>query len=930
MGVHDLWSILGPVRESVPLYSLSGKTLAVDLSLWVCEAQHVQAMMGRVTKPHLRNLFFRVSSLTLMGVKLVFVMEGEAPKLKAETMSKRTEVRFGGFKKAAPKSTSTKNTSRGRFKAVLRECAEMLDYLGVPWVTAAGEAEAMCAYLDSQGLVDGCITNDGDAFLYGAQTVYRNFNMNTKDPQVDCYRTSKMQTELHLSRENLVGLAILLGCDYIPKGIPGVGKEQTLRLIQTLKGQTLLQRFLQWKQDNAGVSEAVVKKVPHCHVCRHPGSAKSHERGGCVLCDSKQFCQPQDFDYQCSCDWHRYEQTRQASSAEANIRKRTLASEQYPFTEIINEFLISKDKPVSHFRRRKPNMLSMQKFAYDKMEWPKHYTSEKVLVLMTYTELMNRNYGREMSSQIKPLRILKPRVRNAVTCFEVIWSTPEHYAFPEDQSADNPDEVRTVEEESLFRLAYPEVVELYLRDKALAEENKTKKKKPKSKKEKPSDLCDGVSDLLAQMTLQTSTSASANTQPQTLLPTVSNTDEPDVVVLDSPLPNKHHLKPREDHSVLSPLSRPSCGTNAEPEVVASPSVSAVIDALHLSDIDWEALSFTSSPTPQAATNRTTEPKPTENTQQKTSSDVKRAESKPAPESCYTECPLRDRVLMRNTAMSVNKMEAHADQVTKQLDYELASLALSSSYNKNPKQSGQIPIKGSNDTKPSGKQHVKNKEPLISKGQSVTSKAEPANHSSKHLIPSAQAQTKDTGAGIQKPPQKYKFVKAAISSSSSVPPQRCHSDPGHSDKDRKVLQTTKKSVCVNVCSSSEDSDAENKQFGVHRKTKVKPQNKIKGGYLTDFSLKPTSRLPTTKATLNTAHSVRLLGPKARSHNVDVQVNSSPASTKGKCQDVPVVSVDGDVFDLSPASPVTVLDSDDSVVCSESPLPLAERLRLKFLK
>lgn len=45
-----------------------------------------------------------------------------------------------------------------------------------------------------------------------------------------------------------------------------------------------------------------------------------------------------------------------------------------------------------------------QKFAHDKMEWPKHYTSEKVLVLMTYAELMNRKYGREMSSQVKPLR----------------------------------------------------------------------------------------------------------------------------------------------------------------------------------------------------------------------------------------------------------------------------------------------------------------------------------------------------------------------------------------------------------------------------------------------------------------------------------------------------------------------------------------------
>lgn len=55
-----------------------------------------------------------------MGVKLVFVMEGEAPKIKAETMSKRTQGRLGGFQKsAAPKSTT--NTSRGRFNAVLRE-----------------------------------------------------------------------------------------------------------------------------------------------------------------------------------------------------------------------------------------------------------------------------------------------------------------------------------------------------------------------------------------------------------------------------------------------------------------------------------------------------------------------------------------------------------------------------------------------------------------------------------------------------------------------------------------------------------------------------------------------------------------------------------------------------------------------------------------
>ena len=36
-----------------------------------------------------------------------------------------------------------------------------------------GEAEATCAALNKCGFVDACATNDGDAFLYGAERVYR-------------------------------------------------------------------------------------------------------------------------------------------------------------------------------------------------------------------------------------------------------------------------------------------------------------------------------------------------------------------------------------------------------------------------------------------------------------------------------------------------------------------------------------------------------------------------------------------------------------------------------------------------------------------------------------------------------------------------------------------------------------------------------------
>jgi flap endonuclease GEN len=42
----------------------------------------------------------------------------------------------------------------------------------------------------------------------------------------------------------MVSLAILLGCDYLPQGVPGVGKETGLKLIHALQGVDLIQRYV--------------------------------------------------------------------------------------------------------------------------------------------------------------------------------------------------------------------------------------------------------------------------------------------------------------------------------------------------------------------------------------------------------------------------------------------------------------------------------------------------------------------------------------------------------------------------------------------------------------------------------------------------------------------------------------------------------------
>nr|XP_056712701.1 flap endonuclease GEN homolog 1 [Euleptes europaea] len=607
MGVTSLWQILEPVKQHSPLSHLKGKTLAVDLSLWVCEAQTVKKMVGVVTKPHLRNLFFRVSSLTRMGIRLVFVMEGDAPKLKADTMSKRSEMRFGPSHKPG-----AARTGRSHFRSFLKECLEMLECLGIPWVQAAGEAEAMCAYLNAKGYVDGCITNDGDAFLYGAQTVYRNFTMNIKDPHVDCYSISSIEETLGCSRECLIGLAILLGCDYLPKGVPGVGKEQALKLIQTLRGQSLLERFEQWKDpfQHSEIPARPLKKVIHCTVCRHPGTFKDHEHVGCQLCESVEFCKPHEVTYLCPCDWHFSERDRQVRTVEESIRKKTKACEGFPFPEVIQEYLVSKDKLMKPYECQRPNLLSFQMFASEKMDWPKHYACKKLCVLLTYYDMNRRKAGHTDPWQLQALRIVKTRTKNGIPCFEIEWQKPEHYATADDQPVEP--FLITTEESSLFQAAYPEIVALYQMEKLEICKEKKKGKKAKLKKKEDLSGDDDVADLLSRLNLQSSCKIFPDRNPKSDLKSDCQTlAKPDSKSQVPFVSASFSAKILSSQNLLSPLlvtlsqnTGNECNSggymSSQGEFTNSPvdSCDSFVTAdLQLSGIDWKGTSFSVSPDP---------------------------------------------------------------------------------------------------------------------------------------------------------------------------------------------------------------------------------------------------------------------------------------------------------------------------------------------
>lgn len=64
-----------------------------------------------------------------------------------------------------------------------------------------------------------------------------------QDPSVEVYELADIEKRLGMTRDTMVALALLLGCDYLPKGVPGVGKEISMKLVSSLPGLNLLDRY---------------------------------------------------------------------------------------------------------------------------------------------------------------------------------------------------------------------------------------------------------------------------------------------------------------------------------------------------------------------------------------------------------------------------------------------------------------------------------------------------------------------------------------------------------------------------------------------------------------------------------------------------------------------------------------------------------------
>ncbi|EEH60091.1 uncharacterized protein MICPUCDRAFT_10761, partial [Micromonas pusilla CCMP1545] len=123
------------------------------------------------------------------------------------------------------------------------EVQQLLTLFGIPYIIAPQEAEAQCAWLDREGFVDAVITDDSDAFLFGAKTIYRNVFESKK--YVEFYDANRVDADLGLDRAKMAQLALLLGSDYT-EGVTGVGIVNALEVVLNFPGVEGLTKFAEW------------------------------------------------------------------------------------------------------------------------------------------------------------------------------------------------------------------------------------------------------------------------------------------------------------------------------------------------------------------------------------------------------------------------------------------------------------------------------------------------------------------------------------------------------------------------------------------------------------------------------------------------------------------------------------------------------------
>lgn len=251
-------------RKSIEIQDLRGKTIAVDafntiyqfLST-IRQPDGTPLMDGkkRITS-HLSGLFYRNINLMKEGLKLIYVFDGQTPRLKAGTQERREKVKEEAFEKYEKAKDEEDIEAMGKYAKQLtsldeekiEESKKLLEAMGIAVVQAPGEGEAEASFLASNKKVYAVGSQDYDSLLFGAPILIQNLTLAKKRKTFSGYvsigpeliELERVLNSLQIDLDQLICLGILSGTDYNPGGIKGIGPKKALAIVKGKKAPALI------------------------------------------------------------------------------------------------------------------------------------------------------------------------------------------------------------------------------------------------------------------------------------------------------------------------------------------------------------------------------------------------------------------------------------------------------------------------------------------------------------------------------------------------------------------------------------------------------------------------------------------------------------------------------------------------------------------
>jgi flap endonuclease-1 len=244
-------------RKEIEISDLKGKIIAVDAfntlyqfltTIRQADGTLLMDSKGRITS-HLSGIFYRNINLLQEGIKIIYVFDGKPPELKLKEIQRRKEQKEIAKEKLEKAKESGDTEAMYKYsqqtvkitEEIIEESKKLLKAMGIPVIQAETEGEAEAALLTRNGESWASASQDYDSLLYATPRLIRNLTLSRKrktssgafvETKIELVELEKVLNELQINLDQLICLGILVGTDYNPGGVRGIGQKRALEIVK--------------------------------------------------------------------------------------------------------------------------------------------------------------------------------------------------------------------------------------------------------------------------------------------------------------------------------------------------------------------------------------------------------------------------------------------------------------------------------------------------------------------------------------------------------------------------------------------------------------------------------------------------------------------------------------------------------------------------